>query len=249
MPPTEAYLKANEERHLLHQKMRQEGKHLIQVCCQPHSGEIIKGALKIGLTVTELDVFLENFNQHYFADLGRNPHYNSETGVLNVDVLIDEIFEIASLFSNPALQDYFIQSAVKEVQSRNNSFWATNILRFNKRFAERMESRNAKKETASETTFEGLFLDNVQPVEGVKLARRMGLINEAGKWIYKTKEKQLAALWWIMKERNLVRTDLVADGKAVQIVARQFGISAAKNVGTKFIQSDILNEAITLLKE
>jgi len=253
IPPTEADLRRNEERHLLLQNKRQEGKHLIRVYGR-HSREIIEGALGIGLTVAELNVFLDNFNQNYFSDLGRSPHYNFERDVLNADALIDEIFEIASLFSNPALQDFFIQSAVKEVRSNNNSTWATNLLRFNKRFAERMESHNAKektpKELASETTFEGLFLENVQPVEGVKLARQMGLINEAGKWTYKTKEKQLAALWWAMKERNLVRTGLVADGRAVQIVAEKLtGKPVGKNTWNKFASKDLKAEANRLLGE
>lgn len=117
-----------------------------------------------------------------------------------------------------------------------------------------MESRNTgektPKETASATTFEGLFLENVQPKEGVQLARQMGLINEAGQWIYRTKEKQLAALWWMMKERDLVKKDLVGDGRAVQIIAEKLtGKPVGKNTWNKFVSKDLKAEANRLLRE
>lgn len=141
LPPSEASL-ANQRvfDETLATKQR-EGKILVQVCCST-TGQIITGGLKIGLTQSELNVFIGKFKGHQYRDLGRSPHYDKEKDQLNTSALLGEIFSIASAFDNPVLGDYFLKSAFEEVQRRNNDSWASHILVFNKQYKERLAIRN-----------------------------------------------------------------------------------------------------------
>ena len=144
-PPTEVELLAEKKREEILAAKQREGKILIKTAHNA-STEIIKGALKIGLTQYELSIFLRKFNEarEYF-DLHGSKYYNKNTENMDITSLLDEIFEIGTSFANSELGDYFIQSAYKEMQGIAHDFGEGAIFRFNKKFAERRTDANTPK--------------------------------------------------------------------------------------------------------
>jgi len=115
---------------------RRAGKTVVEAGCGVCLG-ILKGALRIGLTQSELNVFQQKLEGHQYADLSRSPYFDKKTQRLDATALLDEIFGIANAFDNPTLGNYFLQTAFNEVQTKKDVDWASDRIIFNKQYKER----------------------------------------------------------------------------------------------------------------
>lgn len=112
----------------------QAGKYLIKVCC-PNTERIVRGALKIGLTKTEINVFAEKF--------GEGSDYHTLNEKVNLVSFLDEAFDISSSFDNPKVGDYFLEAMYGEVERVNAKERATDFLVFKKQFKKRLAELDA----------------------------------------------------------------------------------------------------------
>ena len=243
IPPSEDYLawkKALDERI---DTERKAGKFPVLANC-PHCDLVIRGALKIGLTESELKVFLEKFGRHEYDNFAAGPHFDKVKDRLNSATLLDEIFDIASTFGNPELGNHFLQSVYNDLQKRGMVNWPSQIKVFNQRFKERLSERNASisavptPDNQTEITnlppdFFSLFVSEQAANRALTAANKVGIISivdEIITWSYGGKTGAILALWQAVKAKNLANPLYVTGRVACPIIAKRFGISVDRNI-------------------
>jgi hypothetical protein len=91
-------------------------------------------------------------------------------------------------------------------------------------------------------SFDQLFLSVAKMEEALTIVLKLRLVNDGYKWTFRTKEKPMAALWFIWKEQGFVNNSITSDGPAVQIIAARFGKKINKNAGAKFTSQELRAE-------
>lgn len=131
--------------HELHEKIaseRSKGKKIVKVGCHVCE-KIIRDALNVGLTESELKVFIEKFKDHEYQKLVQSPHFDKNTYRLNTRAFLDEIFGIAASFDTPGIGDYFLQSVMEEIE-RDRSNPASDTMILKKQFEKRRKAVTSK---------------------------------------------------------------------------------------------------------
>ena len=134
IPPKKEELKKEQE---FQEWLRIEGKKLISVCC-PGTANILKQAFEVGITETDLHLFKNSFHKHPLTRFGGNKFRIGNKLEINIDLLLDEIFETSVFFSSDKLCRFFLDSIHDDIQRENkNPLWIKELLKFNRRFNER----------------------------------------------------------------------------------------------------------------
>ncbi|MBL7781583.1 MAG: hypothetical protein JNM22_10235 [Saprospiraceae bacterium] len=221
MPPSELELAQHDALQQTIVTERQAGK--IPVLVNSHQWEnILQGALKIGLTERELNVFIEKFGSQEYNYYVRGPHFDPEKDQLNITQLLDEIFSIASGFGNPALGNYFSQSAYNEVQRRATEHLPSQSLILQKRFNERFNEQEDEAITHLKAkpgrkpnpprTFQSLFKGEPEMNQLLDAAVSIGLIVKDGDgytWPDEgNKSHRIRAFWYTAIDAGLTGKNL-----------------------------------------
>ncbi len=186
------------------------------------------------MTESDLRVFIEKFGRHEYDNFAAGPHFDKEKDRLNTVTLLDEIFEIASIFENPDLGDYFLKSAHADVQKRGLINWPSQAKVFNKDFKERLAQRNtaiaqpkskAGRKPNPPRTFLSLFKGEPEMKRLLHAAAAVGLIANDGElyvWIDEgAKSHRVCALWFAAVHIGLT-SDRFKNKEAITKVIQQF---------------------------
>lgn len=69
-----------------------------------------------------------------------------EKGEIDLDSLIEEVFEISTFLDSPKVSKYFLEEFFQLVQKENtHPAWAITLERFNKKWLNKLEERNTSK--------------------------------------------------------------------------------------------------------
>ncbi len=131
IPPKPSELDARQKYYL---RLQELGKKEILVCCSKTKQVVIK-LLEEKITENDLNIILETLKQHPYDRFGGNKFFNKDENSLNIDALIDEVFEISALLSNNEISKLFLSEFYNLVQVENkNSYWTIALSRFNKKW-------------------------------------------------------------------------------------------------------------------
>jgi len=236
IPPSESDLAAQNALGETLSAQQQAGKIVVKASDRTAEG-IIKGALKIGLTQGELNVFLEKFAGREYGNWHSGTHFDLPKKRLNTTSILDEIFGIASSFDNPALGDYFLKSAFDEVQSVGDPSYSSTILVFSKQFNERMAERNAAAPTTVKAkaarqprTFQSLFKGIPEMEQLLAAAVSVGLVVKDGggyAWIYEgAKSHRVCALWFAAVDTGLTKEKMKNKEATTLAIKHFFGMES-----------------------
>lgn len=90
----------------------------MQVCCSK-TQKVLEGALEIGISQEDFDLFVQVFKQHPLTTFDHKK-FSSEGEQIYAQKLIDEIFQTADLIEDGQLREYFMKAIYDEAQERNN---------------------------------------------------------------------------------------------------------------------------------
>jgi hypothetical protein len=126
--------------------LKKEDVKMDRVCCDLIV-EILNNALNLGITKNELNVFKKHFDGHRLTEFGRSEFRNKK--MVDVVKLVDKIFDIADIFEEEVIQEYFINAAFKDIMQNNNNapYWSETKMRFKKVFKEKRKGLEAKDTT------------------------------------------------------------------------------------------------------
>lgn len=131
IPPKPSELDARQKYYL---RLQELGKKEIVVCCDKTKHVVIK-LLERKITENDLNIILEALKQHPYDRFGGNKYFNKNENSLNIDALIDEVFEISALLSHNEISKLFLSEFYELVQIENkNPNWAITLTRFNKKW-------------------------------------------------------------------------------------------------------------------
>lgn len=128
IPATEAEIKKEKE---YREKLKNEGKEELIVCCDM-TRDVLIGAIKLNVTRPELDILKNILDQHSYDGFGRNKFYNEATREVDINSLIEKIFEVSQYFDSKVVSTYFLNEFYKLVQIKNeSSHWTLTLAEFN----------------------------------------------------------------------------------------------------------------------
>lgn len=143
IPPNEIELKKEKE---FKEKLRNEGKTELVVCCN-NTRDFILGAIKLGIITKELNILIETLHGHPLDRFQENKYMNKEGSKIDLNSLVEEIFEISTFFKTKEVQLYFINEFYKLVQTQNtHSEWIITLERFNRKWQEQILTKKNTKE-------------------------------------------------------------------------------------------------------
>lgn len=211
---------------------KSEGKRVVNVCCQ-RTKDILTGALYFGLSKTEFDFFKRIFNEHKLTTFGTCGYRIGKTVDVDVNALVDDIFEKASLFDRPKLKEYFLDAIYQDMYPSNtNPGWSVALMKFNKVFEEKRRKENvATKKTkqspkGEKLTFEGLFAipaTSSFAIRAMKEVEPKPLLNSDGKPILfgKATVAPVMALADVLFARKLLK-DSISQEEAYRVICNRF---------------------------
>jgi len=139
IPPTESDM----EKYRKHQEwLKKEGKREVIICCK-NTIEVIRTIAELGITQREFDILKNSLHGHPLDRFGRNKFKDKATREIDLDKLINEVFEIASLFERKDVEEYFINNFYSLVQKENpQPRSAITLAKFNKKWKQKIADRD-----------------------------------------------------------------------------------------------------------
>jgi len=167
LPPREIELKIERD---LNEKLRKEGKRKLIVCCR-NSREIIYEIGKLGITENELQILINSLHKHPYDRFGRNRFRIEKTFELDYQLLIDEVFEISTLFEKEEVQTLFLKSFYNLVQLENtNPRWTIALAKFNKHWKNRILGIDKKNIITNEGKTINMKIENINNYGNLQIA-------------------------------------------------------------------------------
>jgi hypothetical protein len=202
-------------------------------CC-PEVTEIMRDLVgKFNGSREDLVQFEKFFEKHMYTNLDAwNRFYNKETWEIDIELLLDKVFETAALFS-PAIQDYFFACFDKDAKRTNaNRRGEADYYILRKKIEERRQNSNmqgqAKPEKALPKTFAELFKTPDGETLAIKAMQRVGLVDEdATQWRDERTTGAIRAVFEALQDKGLIHKIELTPG--CKLIAKRFGVKVVKN--------------------
>lgn len=111
----------------------------VSFCCNL-TEEIIRGALKFGMSQNDYEVFTDTFNLHYITGFGGSIFENKNLpDEIDIPKLITEIFNRVELIEDERLKSYFLDQIYLDIQNQNEG-WGITLVKFNKQFKDKRKA-------------------------------------------------------------------------------------------------------------